>query len=113
MAGGFLPVQDYYQYFQELLFPRSGIPSGILARHGAHHDLLPSDVPSRANIAALKRLGVKAIIAFSAVGSLQQEIKPRDFVLPTQIIDRTKGIRPSTFLKRDLLHMLCLENLLI
>ncbi|KAF6072340.1 Phosphorylase family protein [Candida albicans] len=78
----------------------SGFPVAFLARHGAHHDLLPSDVPSRANIAALKRLGVKAIIAFSAVGSLQQEIKPRDFVLPTQIIDRTKGIRPSTFFEK-------------
>lgn len=79
-----------------------GFPVAFLARHGQHHDLLPSDVPSRANIAALKKLGVKAIVAFSAVGSLQQEIKPRDFVLPTQIIDRTKGIRPSTFLKRGL-----------
>lgn len=77
-----------------------GHPVAFLARHGAHHDLLPSDVPLRANIAALKSLGVKAIIAFSAVGSLQHEIKPRDFVLPTQIIDRTKGIRPSTFFER-------------
>ena len=76
----------------------------FLARHGAHHDLLPSDVPLRANIAALKSLGVKAIIAFSAVGSLQHEIKPRDFVLPTQIIDRTKGIRPRRFSSGALLH---------
>ncbi|KAI5968059.1 MEU1 [Candida pseudojiufengensis] len=78
----------------------SGFPVAFLARHGQHHDLLPTDVPSRANIAALKKIGVKAIIAFSAVGSLQQEIKPRDFVLPTQIIDRTKGNRPSTFFEK-------------
>ncbi|CAI5758425.1 unnamed protein product [Candida verbasci] len=78
----------------------SGFPVAFLPRHGQHHDLLPSNVPSRANIAALKKLGVKAIVAFSAVGSLQQEIKPRDFVLPTQIIDRTKGIRPSTFFEK-------------
>ncbi|CUM66436.1 uncharacterized protein PRCAT00004100001 [Priceomyces carsonii] len=78
----------------------SGFPVAFLARHGQHHDLLPSDVPSRANIAALKKLGVKTIVAFSAVGSLQPEIKPRDFVLPTQIIDRTKGIRPSTFFEK-------------
>lgn len=77
-----------------------GHPVAFLARHGSHHDLLPSDVPSRANIAALKKLGVKAIVAFSAVGSLQPEIKPRDFVVPTQIIDRTKGIRPSTFFEK-------------
>ncbi|KAK6455846.1 nucleoside phosphorylase domain-containing protein [Scheffersomyces xylosifermentans] len=78
----------------------SGFPVAFLARHGQHHDLLPSDVPSRANIAALKSIGVKSIIAFSAVGSLQPEIKPRDFVVPTQIIDRTKGIRPSTFFEK-------------
>lgn len=77
-----------------------GFPVAFLARHGQHHDLLPSDVPSRANIAALKSIGVKAIIAFSAVGSLQPEIKPRDFVVATQVIDRTKGIRPSTFFEK-------------
>lgn len=79
---------------------KEGHAIAFLARHGVHHDLLPSDVPLRANIAALKKLGVKAIISFSAVGSLQPEIKPRDFVLPTQIIDRTKGIRPSTFFEQ-------------
>lgn len=72
----------------------------FLARHGQNHHLLPLDVPARANIAALKHIGVKAIVAFSAVGSLQPEIKPRDFVVPTQIIDRTKGIRPSTFFEK-------------
>lgn len=72
----------------------------FLARHGIHHDLLPSDVPSVANIAAFKSLGVKVIIAFSAVGSLRQDIKPRDFVIPNQIIDRTKGIRKHTFFER-------------
>lgn len=77
-----------------------GFPVAFLARHGQHHDLLPTDVPLRANIAALKLLGVRAIVAFSAVGSLQPEIKPRDFVLPTQIIDRTKGNRPATFFER-------------
>ncbi|WPK23131.1 hypothetical protein PUMCH_000356 [Australozyma saopauloensis] len=79
---------------------QSGEAVAFLARHGPHHDLLPTDVPLRANIAALKKVGVKAIIAFSAVGSLQQEIRPRDFVVPTQIIDRTKGIRPSTFFEK-------------
>lgn len=77
-----------------------GFPIAFLARHGQHHDLLPSDVPNQANIAVLKKLGVKAIIAFSAVGSLQQHIKPRDFVIPNQVIDRTKGIRKSTFFEK-------------
>lgn len=78
----------------------SGFNIAFLARHGIHHDLLPSDVPSTANIAALKSIGVKVIVAFSAVGSLQNEIKPRDFVVPNQIIDRTKGIRKSTFFEK-------------
>lgn len=75
----------------------TGFPIAFLARHGYHHQFTPTDVPSRANIAALKKLGVKAIVAFSAVGSLQEKIRPRDFVIPNQIIDRTKGLRPSSF----------------
>ena len=54
-------------------------------------------MPARANIAALKSLGVRAILAFSAVGSLREELAPGDFVLPDQIIDRTKGVRPASF----------------
>ncbi|KAJ1673279.1 S-methyl-5-thioadenosine phosphorylase [Spiromyces aspiralis] len=69
----------------------------FLARHGLHHDYTPSEVPYAANIAALKSIGVQLIVAFSAVGSLQEEIKPGDFVLPSQIIDRTKGKRLDTF----------------
>lgn len=69
----------------------------FLARHGRTHHISPSDVPSRANIAALKAVGVRAVLAFSAVGSLREEIRPRDFVVPSQIIDRTKGVRASTF----------------
>ncbi|KAJ8099255.1 nucleoside phosphorylase domain-containing protein [Lipomyces tetrasporus] len=76
---------------------KTGFPIAFLARHGVHHQFNPTEVPARANIAALKSIGVRAIIAFSAVGSLREHIRPRDFVLPTQIIDRTKGIRPSTF----------------
>ncbi|KAI8621774.1 nucleoside phosphorylase domain-containing protein [Chytriomyces sp. MP71] len=74
-----------------------GTKVAFLARHGRGHYLNPSEVPSRANIAALKHIGVQVILAFSAVGSLREEIAPRDFVIPSQVIDRTKGIRPSTF----------------
>ncbi|WPG98617.1 Hypothetical protein R9X50_00141000 [Acrodontium crateriforme] len=73
------------------------IPVAFISRHGLYHEKAPHEVPSRANIAALRSLGVRTIIAFSAVGSLQEAIKPRDFVIPDQIIDRTKGIRPFTF----------------
>ncbi|KAF2744891.1 S-methyl-5'-thioadenosine phosphorylase [Sporormia fimetaria CBS 119925] len=72
-------------------------PIAFISRHGLHHELAPHEVKNRANIAALRSLGVRTIIAFSAVGSLQEEIRPRDFVVPDQIIDRTKGIRPFTY----------------
>jgi 5'-methylthioadenosine phosphorylase len=79
--------------------PSSGkpIPIAFLSRHGIYHEYAPHEVPSRANIAALRSIGVRTVIAFSAVGSLQEEIRPRDFLIPDQIIDRTKGVRPWTF----------------
>lgn len=70
----------------------------FLSRHGKHHEDLPSEINYRANIYALKKAGAKAILSFSAVGSLKAEFKPGDMVVPTQYIDRTKGLRASTFL---------------
>ncbi|KAJ2723551.1 S-methyl-5-thioadenosine phosphorylase [Coemansia sp. Benny D115] len=75
----------------------AGNQIAFLARHGPSHSVLPSEVNYRANIAALKALGVQVILAFSAVGSLREEIKPGDFVLVDQIIDRTKGVRADSF----------------
>ncbi|KAF8341369.1 uncharacterized protein EI90DRAFT_2965721 [Cantharellus anzutake] len=69
----------------------------FLSRHGATQSISPSAVPSRANIAALRSLGIRAILAFSAVGSLREEIRPGDFIIPSQIIDRTKGTRKASF----------------
>ncbi|KAG8732816.1 S-methyl-5-thioadenosine phosphorylase [Ceratobasidium sp. 414] len=67
----------------------SELPGGtrlaFLARHGTTHNILPSDVPARANIAALKSIGVKVVVAFSAVGSLREEIRPGDFIVPDQV----------------------------
>ena len=77
-------------------------PVAFLARHGAHHEYAPHEIPARANIAALRHLGVRCVVAFSAVGSLQEHIKPMDFVVPDQVIDRTKGIRPFTFFEGGL-----------
>ena len=68
----------------------------FLARHGKGHRHLPSEISFRANIYALKLLGVERIISISAVGSLQEGIAPLDMVVPDQIIDRTRG-RASTF----------------
>ncbi|ORX72863.1 glutamate biosynthesis-related protein [Linderina pennispora] len=69
----------------------------FLARHGPSHSVLPSEVNYRANIAALKAVGVQVILAFSAVGSLREEVRPGDFVLIDQVIDRTKGVRGDSF----------------
>jgi 5'-methylthioadenosine phosphorylase len=74
----------------------SGAKVAFLARHGRYHHLLPSEIPFRANIYGMKKLGVKYIISASAVGSLQQEVKPLDLVVPDQFIDRTRN-RISTF----------------
>ncbi|MBO3463447.1 S-methyl-5'-thioadenosine phosphorylase [Aetokthonos hydrillicola Thurmond2011] len=68
----------------------------FLARHGRNHTLLPSELPFRANIYAMKQLGVEYLISASAVGSLKEDVKPLDMVVPDQFIDRTKN-RVSTF----------------
>jgi 5'-methylthioadenosine phosphorylase len=68
----------------------------FLARHGRGHRISPSEINFRANIHGFKQLGVERIISLSAVGSLKQEHKPLDFVIPDQFFDRTK-CRPSTF----------------
>jgi 5'-methylthioadenosine phosphorylase len=68
----------------------------FLARHGAGHRILPSELNFRANIFGFKLLGVERIISASAVGSLKQEYAPLDIVVPDQFFDRTKG-RISTF----------------
>ncbi|HEV2067781.1 MAG TPA: S-methyl-5'-thioadenosine phosphorylase [Thermomicrobiales bacterium] len=68
----------------------------FLARHGRGHVFAPTDVPYRANIAALRSLGVRQVLSISAVGSLQEPLAPRSAVIPDQIIDRTTS-RPRTF----------------
>ena len=73
-----------------------GAPVAFLPRHGRGHRLNPSEVPARANIYALKTLGVERLISLSAVGSLKEEVRPLDLVMPDQLIDRTFR-RPSSF----------------
>jgi len=73
-----------------------GVKVAFLPRHGEGHRISPSDLPAKANIYALKSLGVERIISVSAVGSLKEEIEPLDVVIPDQLIDRTRG-RGSTF----------------
>jgi 5'-methylthioadenosine phosphorylase len=68
----------------------------FLARHGRGHRILPSEINFRANICALKMLGVQRIISVSAVGSLKEDLQPLEFLIPDQFFDRTK-LRISTF----------------
>src|SRR5438477_8315797 len=74
----------------------SGKPVAFLARHGRGHRISPSELNFRANIYGMKSLGVERIISLSAVGSLKEEHRPLDFVIPDQFFDRTRG-RISTF----------------
>ncbi len=69
----------------------------FLPRHGRGHRLLPTEVNSRANIWALKKVGVECIVSLSAVGSLREEIAPRHLVIPDQLIDRTRHRPESSF----------------
>jgi len=73
----------------------------FLPRHGRGHHISPAEIPARANIYALKSLGVEHIISISAVGSLKEDIHPLDLVVPDQLIDRT-GSRPNTFFGQGL-----------
>lgn len=73
-----------------------GVRVVFLARHGRGHRLTPTELPFRANIYAMKLMGVERIISASAVGSLQEQYAPTDIVIPDQFFDRTRG-RISTF----------------
>src|SRR3954467_10664566 len=73
----------------------------FLARHGVGHRILPSELNFRANIYGFKLLGVERILSASAVGSLKEEYRPLDIVVPDQFFDRTKG-RISTFFGRGI-----------
>jgi 5'-methylthioadenosine phosphorylase len=81
-----------------------GVPVALLARHGPGHLHNPSRVPYRANLYALKSLGVTHVLASGAVGSLREHIAPRHLVLPDQVIDRTYR-RPSTFFEEMAVHV--------
>ena len=74
-----------------------GVPMAFLPRHGRGHRISPTEIPVRANIWALKSLGVEWVISVSAVGSLREDIAPRDLVIPDQLFDRTKSRVNSFF----------------
>ena len=69
----------------------------FLPRHGKGHHISPSEINFRANVFGMKKLGVNAIVSVSACGSLKEELKPMDFVIPDQFVDRTNKARESSF----------------
>jgi len=82
----------------------------FLARHGLHHDVLPSEINYRGNIWALKSLGVRTVVGVSAVGSLREDIRPGDLALSSQYLDFTRGLRASTFFGRGLVAHVSTAN---
>lgn len=88
----------------------NGVEFLFISRHGDHHELLPSEINYRANIFALKKHGAKAIVSFSAIGSLEKSCKPGDLVVPYQYIDRTKGVRKHSFLGEGLIGHISLAK---
>ncbi|MFQ6121867.1 MAG: S-methyl-5'-thioadenosine phosphorylase [Dehalococcoidales bacterium] len=78
-----------------------GVKAAFLPRHGRGHRFPPTDVPMRANTYALKSLGVEHIIGINSVGSLKEELKPGDLVIPNQLIDRTRS-RVNTFFRESI-----------
>lgn len=87
-----------------LLGTVAGERVAFLPRHGRGHRLSPSEVPARANIWALKSLGVEYVLSVSAVGSLREELAPLDLVIPDQIFDRTKSRVNSFFADGVVVH---------
>jgi 5'-methylthioadenosine phosphorylase len=87
-----------------LLTTLEGMKVALLARHGEGHIHNPTQVPSRANIFALKTLGVTHVLASAAVGSLHEDVRPRELVIPDQVIDKTYR-RPGTFFDELAVHV--------
>lgn len=88
-----------------LLGNLEGTRTAFLPRHGRGHHISPSEIPARANIYALKSLGVEWVISMSAVGSLKEDIHPLDVVIPDQVIDRTHNRINSFFGEGIVVHV--------
>jgi len=88
----------------------SGVELAFLPRHGRGHHILPSELNYAANIYGMKKLGVEMIISVSAVGSLKEEIKPLDILIPDQYVDRTNQSRLTTFFGDGIVAHVALAN---
>lgn len=85
-----------------------GVDIAFLPRHGGSHHISPSSIPVRANVWALKSLGVRRLVSVSAVGSMREDIHPLDMVVPDQIFDRTT-VRSRTFFDDIVVHVALAE----
>ncbi|MFH1592369.1 MAG: S-methyl-5'-thioadenosine phosphorylase [Candidatus Woesearchaeota archaeon] len=85
------------------------VPVAIISRHSKNHNIIPSNVPYKPNIYALKKLSCTHILATTAVGSLRENIKPGDLVFPDQFIDHTKKRQTSFFDRDKVIHLPCAE----
>ncbi|QYA04418.1 MTAP family purine nucleoside phosphorylase [Rhizobium sp. B21/90] len=83
----------------------NGREVAFLPRHGKNHDFLPSEVPYKANLAALKQLGVSQILGFNTVGSLQKSYRKGDFVVTSQFVDRTRRREDTIFSGKQGAHI--------
>lgn len=88
----------------------NGVRLAFLPRHGRGHRISPTEVNSRANIFALKTLGVERIVSVTACGSLREDYAPRHIVIPDQIFDHTRGKRPYSFFGNGLVVHISLAN---
>ncbi len=88
----------------------NGVQFVFLPRHGRGHVLAPSEINYRANIFAMKKLGVEYLFSFSAVGSMKENIAPGNIVIVDQFIDCTKGIRKHTFFEKGIVAHISFGN---
>ena len=109
-GSGLYQIEGMQNIQEESLLTPFGQPSGsyilgklegvevvFLPRHGKGHKISPTEINYRANMFGMKKLGVDAIVSVSACGSLKEELKPMDFVVPDQFVDRTNHAREATF----------------
>ena len=85
------------------------VPVAFMPRHGRNHNISPTNIPTRANIYAMKLLGVERIVSISAVGSLRKDIRPMDLLVPDQLIDRTRN-RTNTFFDEGVVAHIAFSN---
>src|SRR5215217_335122 len=113
-TGFYSFLDDYEEYTVETPYgapsapiavgPVAGRTVAFLPRHGKRHEYPPHAIPYRANLWALRSLGVRQVLAPCAVGGLRAEVAPGDIVVPDQLVDRTTG-RERTFVERGAVHL--------